>query len=92
VTVTVFVAGGCPHCEQLVADLKHRRVAFRLVDVVADPDGARELAAHTLERRVPVVIDHERCSIGFVGRSTPLQALAGGRLAILTAEGGAGDA
>jgi glutaredoxin len=91
VTVTVFVAEGCPHCKGLLNDLRRRRVALRVVDVGVSPEGLRELAASTLERRVPVVVDHERCSVGYEGRSTPLGVLGIERLAILAAEGGVSD-
>lgn len=87
-TVTVFAARGCPHSVALLNDLRRRRVRYRLVDLAEEPDRVRELAAVTRERRVPVVVDHERCSIGFRGRSTPLEVLGVGRLAILAPEGG----
>jgi len=88
VTITVFVAGGCPHCDELLVDLRRRGVRFRTVDLVEEPERVRELAAVTRERRVPVVVDHERCSIGFRDGSTRLEALGSERLAILAAEGG----
>ena len=69
-SVTVYVAAGCPHCAALLADLRRRRVAFRLVDLSAEPERLTELAAVTWERRLPAVVDHERCSIGFAGRSS----------------------
>jgi len=70
VSVTVYVADGCQHCQALLEDLRQRRVAFVVVNLTAEPGRIAELAALTWERRLPVVVDHERCSVGFAGGST----------------------
>ncbi len=69
------MADGCPYCEELLADLARRRVAAAVVNLSAEPGRVADLAAVTWERRVPVTVDHERCSVGFRGRSTALAAL-----------------
>ena len=74
-TITVFVADGCVHCERLLADLARRGVRHVCVNLSSQPERLRELALLTRERRVPVVVDHERCSVGFAGGSTPLEEL-----------------
>ncbi len=71
----MYVADGCPYCGELLADLARRRVAADVVNLSADPERVAELAAVTWERRVPVSVDHERCSVGFRGRSTALSEL-----------------
>lgn len=68
--VTVYVAAGCPHCARLLADLRRRAVQFDVVDVAADPARAAEVEALTWDRRVPVVVDHERFTVGFAGGSS----------------------
>jgi glutaredoxin len=73
--ITVFVADDCPHCEALLADLSRRRVAYRCVNLNGDPRALVELAAVTRERCVPIVVDHEVCSVGFAGRATTLAEL-----------------
>jgi glutaredoxin len=70
VSVTVFVAANCPHCAALLDDLTRRHVAFDLVDLTTHPERLVELAAVTWERRLPAIVDHERCSVGFAGRSS----------------------
>ncbi|HVN76136.1 MAG TPA: glutaredoxin domain-containing protein [Thermoanaerobaculaceae bacterium] len=70
-SVLVYVADGCPHCRALVADLARRRVEFSVVNLSEHPKRVAELAVVTWERRLPVAVDHERCSVGFRGRSTP---------------------
>lgn len=69
-SVTVYVADGCPHCRALVEDLKRRHVSFSSVNLTREPARIVELAALTWERRLPVLVDHERCSVGFAGAST----------------------
>ncbi len=74
-TLLVFVADGCPHCRALLADLARRKVEAAVVNLSTEPERLPELAAATWERRVPVTVDHERCSVGFRGRSTALAEL-----------------
>jgi glutaredoxin len=69
-SVTVYVADGCRHCEALLEDLRRRRVRFLVVDLTAEPGRVAELATLTWERRLPVLVDHERLSVGFAGGST----------------------
>lgn len=73
--IRVFVAPGCPHCAALLADLDRRRVRVEIVDLGVAPGRLAELLDLTWERRLPVIVDHERCSVGFCGRSTPLEDL-----------------
>ncbi len=69
-SVTVYVAAACPHCEKLLADLRRRRVAYLCVDLSLDPGRAREVTALTWDRRLPVLVDHERFTVGFEGASS----------------------
>jgi glutaredoxin len=75
VSVRVYVADGCPHCERLLADLRRRRVPFEEVNLSREPSRLKELLALTWERRLPAVVDHERCSVGFAGGSSSLDEL-----------------
>jgi len=68
--ITAYVADGCPHCVALLEDLGRRRVSFVEVNLTREPERIGDLAALTWERRLPVLVDHERCSVGFSGRST----------------------
>jgi glutaredoxin len=70
VSVTVYVADGCPHSARLLEDLRRRRVAFVVVDLTREPERVGEVAALTWERRLPVLVDHERFAIGFEGGSS----------------------
>ncbi len=69
-TVRVYVADGCPFCTRLLADLARRRVAYRVVNVSQEPARLVEVMRLTWTCRVPVVVDHERFSVGFAGGSS----------------------
>jgi glutaredoxin len=70
VAVTVYVAEDCPHCAALLADFERRQVAVAVVNLSRAPERAAEVLALTRTPRLPVVVDHERASIGFAGRSS----------------------
>jgi glutaredoxin len=72
VSIRVYVADGCPHCAGLLSDLDRRHVLFEAVNLSREPARLAELVALTWERRLPAVVDHERCSIGFAGCSSSL--------------------
>jgi glutaredoxin len=74
-SVTVYVASGCPHCAALLADLRRRAVAHTVVDLTVHPDRAAEATALTWDRRLPVVVDHERFTVGFAGDSSSFEEL-----------------
>jgi glutaredoxin len=69
-SVLVFTADGCPHCAALVDDFRGRGVAFREINLSREPAEMERLRALTWEHRLPVVVDHERVSIGFRGGSS----------------------
>lgn len=68
--ITIFIVAECPHCAALIADLKRRRVGYRCIDVRRETTRLEELKRLTWERRLPVIVDHERCSVGFCGGSS----------------------
>ena len=74
-SITVYVAAGCPHCADLLADLNRRRVQHQCIDLSLAPERAGEVIALTWDRRVPVVVDHEVFTVGFGGRSSTLAEL-----------------
>lgn len=69
-TLRVYVAEGCPHCEALLRDYRRRRVRFVEVNLSRQPERLAELDGLCWEHRLPVVVDHERVSIGFAGGSS----------------------
>jgi glutaredoxin len=75
VKVRVYVADGCPHCAALLADLRRRGVLFEEVNLSRARDRIGEVAALSWDRRLPLLVDHERCSVGFAGGSSTLEEL-----------------
>ncbi len=73
--VVIFTAPGCPHSRAAVQDLQRRGVRFREVDVTREADGLERLEQLTWEHRLPVIVDHERVTIGWQGRSSTLAEL-----------------
>jgi len=73
-TLQVFVHPACPHCRALVDDLRKRGVHF--VEIrVNEAEGLGRLQEFCWERRLPVILDHERLSIGFRGLSSSFEEL-----------------
>jgi glutaredoxin len=74
-TLVVYTADGCPHCAALVDDFTRRGVRFREINLSREPEHMNELRRLSWEHRLPVVVDHERVSIGFRGESSSYAAL-----------------
>ncbi len=68
--IVVYVAEGCPHSRALLEDFRRRNVTFEEVDLSCEPARLEELRRWSWEHRLPVVVDHERVSIGFRGQSS----------------------
>jgi glutaredoxin 3 len=69
-TLLVFTADGCPHCAALLADFRARGVVFREINLSQHPEEMERLRSLSWEHGLPVVVDHERVSIGFRGGSS----------------------
>jgi len=68
--IIVFTADGCPHSRALCEDLRRRGVRFLEINLSREPERMTELRVHCWEHRLPVVVDRERVSIGFLGGSS----------------------
>jgi glutaredoxin len=68
--IVVFVADSCPHSRALLEDFRRRNVTFEDVNLSREPGRLAELRSWSWEHRLPVIIDHERVSIGFRGGSS----------------------
>jgi len=73
--IIVFTADGCPYCKALVDDFRRRGVVFREINLSLDPEQLARLRELSWEHRLPVVVDHERVSIGFRGNSSTYEEL-----------------
>ena len=68
--LVVFVHPRCPHSRALIEDFRARGVVFREIDLATEPEEMAQLRSVCWEHRLPVVLDHERVSIGYQGRSS----------------------
>jgi arsenate reductase-like glutaredoxin family protein len=74
-TLLVFVHPECAASRGLLEDYRRRRVRFTEIDVSSEPAAMDRLREWSWESRLPVVVDHERVSVGFRGASTSFDAL-----------------
>jgi glutaredoxin 3 len=66
--VLIFGKDGCPYTQAAMEDCSDRRVPFEYVDVTAQPaDLDRMLVYSKGRRRVPVIVDGDKVTIGFGG-------------------------
>ncbi len=73
--VLVFTADGCPYSAAACEDLRRRNVRFLEINLSREPQRISELRTHSWEHRLPVIVDHERVSIGYRGGSSTLAEL-----------------
>ena len=74
-TLLVFTHPLCPHSRALVDDFRRRGVVFREIPVEGDGPAMDRLRSRCWEHRLPVVIDHERVSVGYAGGSSSFDEL-----------------
>lgn len=74
-TLQVYTHPRCPHSLALIKDFQHRGVVFIEFDLEAEPAAMEQLRAVCWEHRLPVVVDHERVSIGFRGKASTFEEL-----------------
>lgn len=66
--VVIFGKDGCPYTEAAIEDFARRGVAARYVNVKKDPaELERMLGFSGGKRRVPVIVDGTKVTIGFGG-------------------------
>jgi glutaredoxin 3 len=66
--VLIFGKDMCPYTEAAIEDCTHRGVAFEYIDVKArQADLDRMLVYSKGRRRVPVIVDGEKVTIGYGG-------------------------
>ena len=73
-TLRVYVHPDCPHCRALVEDFRKRGLRFLEIRV-SEAEGIKDLEEFCWERRLPVILDHERISIGFRGAFSTFEEL-----------------
>jgi len=66
--VLIYGKDTCPYTTAAREDHAARMVGFEYVNVLADPAKLKEMLKHTKGvRKVPVIVDGEKVTIGFNG-------------------------
>jgi glutaredoxin 3 len=66
--VLIYGKDTCPYTTAAREDHAARKVGFEYVNVLADPAKLKEMLKHTKGvRKVPVIVDGEKVTIGFNG-------------------------
>jgi glutaredoxin 3 len=67
-TVLVFGKDGCPYTEAAMEDYARRGMPAQYINVKASPADLERMLVHSRgKRRVPVIVDGDRVTIGFGG-------------------------
>jgi glutaredoxin 3 len=66
--VLIFGKDSCPYTEAALEDYQRRGVAFQYVNVKKNPADLERMLGHTGgQRRVPVIVEGDKVTIGFGG-------------------------
>ena len=66
--VLIYGKDGCPYTSAARDDHSKRKVAFEYINVIADAAKLKEMLKHSKGvRKVPVIVDGEKLTIGFNG-------------------------
>jgi len=65
--VTIYTKNGCPYCKAARESLKKQGLAFTEINISNNPDKIDELARLAGVRKVPVIVDGGKVTVGFDG-------------------------
>ena len=66
--ITIFGKDSCPYTQAAIEDCRSRGVAFEYVNVKKQAADLQRMLTHSGgRRRVPVIVDGDRVTIGFGG-------------------------
>jgi len=67
VAVIIYTKAGCPYCKSAKESFKNQGVEFAEINVSENPDKIGELVKLAGIRKVPVIVDNGRVTVGFNG-------------------------
>jgi len=67
VAVTIYTKNGCPYCEAAKASFKQQKTEYNEINVSEVPEKIDELVKIAGVRKVPVIVDNGKVSVGFNG-------------------------
>jgi glutaredoxin len=65
--VLIYGKEGCPYTAAAIRDHQRRGVAHRYIDVLKDPAELQRMVELSGGRRVPVIVEQGRVTVGFHG-------------------------
>lgn len=67
VTITIYTKTGCPYCKAAKESFAQKNIKFNEINVSDNPDKIDELVKLAGVRKVPVIVDNGRVTVGFNG-------------------------
>ena len=65
--VTMYTKTGCPYCKAAKESFEKQGVAFTEINVTNNPEKITELERLAGARKVPVIVDNGKVTVGFNG-------------------------
>ena len=65
--VTIYTKHGCPHCTRAKQSYAEKNIEFVEINLSDDPDKIEELVKIAGVRKVPVIVDQGKVTVGFNG-------------------------
>jgi glutaredoxin len=67
VAVIMYTKNGCPYCKAAKEDFSKRKIEFDEINVSEKPDRIQEMVKIAGIRKVPVIVDNGKVTVGFNG-------------------------
>ncbi len=66
-TLTIYTKNGCPYCKAAKESFKKQNLEFTEINVSEEPEKIPELVKLAGVRKVPVIVDNGKVTVGFNG-------------------------
>ena len=66
--ITIYTKTDCPHCKSAKEEFQSRNVRYTEINVSENPDKIEELVRVAGVRKVPVIVEEGRVTVGYKGR------------------------
>ncbi len=66
-SVTIYTKSGCPYCKAAKESFAKQNVQYTEINVTENPGKIDELVKIAGVRKVPVIVDKEKVTVGFNG-------------------------
>ena len=65
--ITIYTKTDCPHCKAVKEEFQSRNVRYTEINVSENPDKIEELVRVAGVRKVPVIVEEGRVTVGYNG-------------------------